>query len=105
MKRDIQSICTGTILEDEIQLTLAELSRGCSVQAVHILEMVDEGILEPLGDDPVNWRFPGDSLRRARTALRLQRDLEINLPGAAMVVDLLDEIDRLHARLRQLERG
>ena len=36
---------------------------------------------------------------RARTALRLQRDLEINLPGVALALELLEELDRLRREL------
>ena len=42
--------------------------------------------------------------RRARTAIRLQRDLDINLAGAALVLELLDEIDTLRSRLHVLDR-
>jgi len=41
-------------------------------------------------------------LQRARTALRLTHDLELNAPGAALVLDLLDQIDTLRARLRRV---
>ena len=44
--------------------------------------------------------FAGASLRRTRVALRLLHDLELNLPGAALAVDLLDEIARLQRRLQ-----
>jgi chaperone modulatory protein CbpM len=40
-------------------------------------------------------------LRRARTALRLARDLELSAASAALVLDLLDQIDTLQARLRR----
>jgi chaperone modulatory protein CbpM len=39
-------------------------------------------------------------LRRARTALRLQRDLEINLPGVALALELMEELERLRRELR-----
>jgi chaperone modulatory protein CbpM len=41
-------------------------------------------------------------LPRARTAVRLQRDLELSAAGTAVVLDLLAEIDSLRARLRRL---
>jgi len=52
-------------------------------------------VLEPQGDTPLDWRFSGDAMRRTRLALRLSRDLDINPPGLALVLDLLDEIARL----------
>jgi chaperone modulatory protein CbpM len=67
------------------------------------VELVDEGILQPAGRNPEQWRFPGTSLQRARTAMRLQQDLKINLAGVALALDLLDEIESLRALIYRLE--
>jgi chaperone modulatory protein CbpM len=102
MGKELIPIFTGRTLHEENGLTLAELSRACAVHAERILELIDEGILEPRGRDPRRWRFSGGSLRRARTAVRLQRDLDINLPGVALALDLLEEIHRLQGLLNRL---
>jgi chaperone modulatory protein CbpM len=65
--------------------------------------MVHEGLLRPAGERPDQWRFSGAQIRRARRAVRLQRDLELNLAGAALALELLDQIDALQARIRTLE--
>jgi chaperone modulatory protein CbpM len=88
------------ILEEQAQLTLADLCRACSVHAERIIELVEVGVLQPLGREPARWIFVNDSLHRARKALRLQRDLEINFAGVAFALELLDEIASLRARLR-----
>jgi chaperone modulatory protein CbpM len=88
------------ILEEQTQLTLDDLCHACSVRAEQIIELVDLGVLEPLGREP--WQFGGASLQRARIALRLHCDLDIDLAGAALALELLDEIDTLRARLRAL---
>ncbi len=88
------------ILEEQTQLTLADLCRACAVHDEQIIALVDVGVLEPQGREPGHWRFGGASLHRARRALRLQRDLDIDLAGAALAVELLEEIDTLRARLR-----
>ena len=93
------SIC---ILEEQTQLTLADLCRACAVHAERIIELVDVGVLEPQGREPARWIFTGASLHRARKALRLQRDLDIDLAGAALALELLDEIESLRARLRAM---
>ena len=98
-----QDILTGLLLDDEVSLSLGELCRVCTVHAEWIIELVDEGILEPHGPDAAHWRFSGPSLVRALRTRRLQQDLGINLAGAALVLDLLDEIENLHARLRVLD--
>jgi chaperone modulatory protein CbpM len=67
-----------------------------------VITWVFEGVLEPIGETPKDWRFTGQSLRRARLALSLTRDLEVNAPGVALALDLLDEIAQLQARLQRL---
>jgi chaperone modulatory protein CbpM len=91
----------GTIVEESVHLTLLELCRATSADEENVLTWVFEGVLEPAGSSPQEWRFGGDSLRRARLALRLTRDLEINPPGVALALDLLDEMAALRTRLHR----
>jgi chaperone modulatory protein CbpM len=90
------------IFEEQTRLTLADLCRACAVHAERIIELVDVGVLEPQGREPARWIFGGASLHRARGALRLQHDLDIDLAGAALALELLDEIKTLRARLHAL---
>ena len=90
----------GIILEEQSQLTLADICRACTTHAESIIELVEEGVLTPAGGEPLRWRFTGLHLRRARVALRLQNDLGVNLAGAALVLQLLEEIKELRAQLR-----
>lgn len=93
------SIC---ILEEQTGLTLDDLCLACAVRDEQIIALVDVGVLEPQGREPARWRFGGASLHRARMALRLQRDLDIDVAGAALALQLLEEIDTLKARLRAI---
>ena len=88
---------TGIVLDEQIEFTLLELCRLCDVKARHIAEIVDEGIVVPAGGSPMHWRFTGLMMRRIQVVLRLERDLEINLPGAAMIIQLLEEMDTLRS--------
>ena len=99
MTRDEPDPARGLVVEEEIHLTLIELCQASHVPEPEIRAWVVEGVLEPLGSAPEEWRFAGASLRRALTALRLSRDLEVNLAGIALALDLLDEITALKSRL------
>ncbi len=88
------------ILEELTNLTLSEISHACAVHAERIIELVDEGVIGPFGREPHRWRFSGTHMRRASVALRLQRDLGVNLAGAALALQLLDEVESLRTRLR-----
>lgn len=101
MSQTQMTFIQGPVVEEEVRLTLVELCQACSADAAHVETWVFEGVLSPSGDSPRNWTFGGDSLRRARLALRLSRDLEINPPGVALALDLLDQIAVLRARLQR----
>lgn len=100
MNRERQTV-TGVILEDETRLSLGELSQACCVNAEFIVELVQEGIVEP--EDPASrrWVFSGVSLIRTRKAINLRRDLGINLAGIALALELLEERERLMAQIER----
>jgi chaperone modulatory protein CbpM len=82
------------------ELSLTELSRTCAVQIDFIMELIEEGVLAPsAGQAPDNWRFSAAQLRQVTVAWRLQRDLGVNLAGAALALQLLDEVETLRAQL------
>jgi chaperone modulatory protein CbpM len=95
------TVVQGRVVEEDVSLTLLELCQACSAEQEHITAWVLEGVLQPVGASPQEWRFGGESLRRARLALSLARDLEINPPGVALALDLLDEIADLRTRLQR----
>ncbi len=98
-ERTISSALRGSVVEDEVELTIVELSRACRTSE-HAIELwVVEGVLQPRGESRESWRFGGDSLARIRVATRLMRDLEVNTPGVALALDLLDRIAELESRL------
>lgn len=98
-----QKTMTGTLLDERTELSLVDLSHACSSSVEWIVELVDEGVLDPTGHEQAQWRFSGPNLLRARTALRLQRDLEINLAGVALALDLIEEIEAMRERLHRFE--
>ena len=96
---------TAIVVEEDVHLSLVELCRACDAQEEQVQLWVVEGVLSPIGSSPREWRFTGTSLRRARLALTLTRELEINPPGVAFALDLLDRIDALEAGLRRVGRA
>src|SRR5210317_643777 len=93
----------GDLLDEDVEMTLAQLFQACELSEAQIIELVEQGIIDPLGPEPAEWRFVSVSLRRIRITRNLQRDLGVNAPGAALALELLEEIEELRARLRHLE--
>jgi chaperone modulatory protein CbpM len=100
MKQSSLSVLQCQVVEEEVPMSLAELCQACGAEHELVLQLVAHGVIEPQGAGPQAWVFAGASLQRTRTALRLLRDLELNLQGAALALDLLDEIARLRRALQ-----
>lgn len=83
-------------------LMLGDFCHACHVPEEHVIAWVFEGILDPLGNMPKDWKFPEPSLTVAKKASRLTFDLELNPPGVALVLDLLAQIGELQVRLKVL---
>ena len=90
----------GTIFDESAILSIKDLSRMCAVDERHIVEYVEEGVLHVVEIDTTEWHFAGSALRRARLALRLERDLELNLAGVALALELMEELEHLRRELK-----
>jgi len=97
------AITTVTVIDRDAELTLGDLARACGAETAWVVELVEVGIVQARrGRQPADWAFQGDDLRRARQARRLQRDFGVELDAAALMLDLMEEVRRLKARLGAL---
>lgn len=101
MRQTNRTAAHAVLVEDDVQFTFDELCRTCRADGEQLRALIHEGVLTPSGEDSQQWRFAGTALRRTRVALRLTRDLQLSADAAALVLDLLDEIDALKARLHR----
>lgn len=91
-------IITAYLLDDAC-LSLEELCAACAVDPVWVVHHVEEGLLAPLPGTVSNWRFTSASLTRTRRIRALERDFDAVPELAALMADLLEEVDALRARL------
>lgn len=92
---------TCIVLDDSTTWGITEICTLCRVENELVREMVNEGLVIPEGSSPETWRFNGFAVKRIQVTMRLQNDLRVNLPGAALVLDLLEELEELRALLGQ----
>lgn len=100
MAKSTALVPTGEIVRP---LSLLDLCRICGSHADWVIELVDEGILDPMGDSRPVWRFQSTSITIVRKVQRLQTDLRLNIPGVALVLSLVKENAGLKRRLQLLE--
>lgn len=91
----------GIVIEEAWVFTLSELALACDTEEARVIELVDEGVLDPAGSMPQEWLFSGPSLQTTQRALRLIDELHIGTAGAALALILLDDIDHLRGELRE----
>lgn len=82
-------------------LSLQEMATECGLHPDLVQRFVALGIIDPLEDDP--GYFAPEAARRIQRLLRLRRDLGVNYNAAGLVLELLERIEQLEARLRRYE--
>lgn len=100
MGRDTLS---AEMMDEFMRLTLRDLCFDCQVSAEYVIELVEFGVLEPRsGRAPSEWVFAGSDLVRIKKAERLRRDLDVNVPGIALSLELLEEVRELRRTVQEL---
>ncbi len=93
-------VSAAVVLEEQGWFTLAALCQASGAEHTWVQAMVGEGLLQPTGHMPQDWRFGGDALPQTRKTLRLARDFELDMAAVALVLELMAEIERLRLQLR-----
>ena len=99
MNNQIEKVYSGIIIEEEEYISLIHLCRLWNHSQEEILELVNEGILEPIGGPKHEWKFTFSTITRVKKVRRLQKDFELNLSASGLVMHLLDRIEELEAKL------
>ncbi|HQS80899.1 MAG TPA: chaperone modulator CbpM [Thiobacillus sp.] len=94
---DDDDILIGSLLE-ESWLTLEQLAAACTVEPAWLIRHIEEGLFPHAECVAGTWRFTGASLLRARRMRQLERDFDAVPELAALVADMLEEIDSLRSR-------
>ena len=92
------------ILEDAC-LTLEQLCAACALERDWLIRHVEEGLIPVSGTVVTEWRFTTAHLARARRMREIERAFDAVPELAALVADMLEEMDELRARLRRAGQG
>lgn len=83
-----------------ILYTAKAICKKYEISNTVLSDMVSWTIANPSGCDADKWLFSQGDYDRIACALRFNKDLDINIPGAAMAIDLLDELGQIKHTLR-----
>jgi hypothetical protein len=85
-------------MSTETCLSCEEFQAAAGISAARFERLVQLGLVDPTELTPV-------CVARVCRVIRLHRDLGVNYTGAAVIVDLVERLDRLEAELASLRRG
>jgi chaperone modulatory protein CbpM len=95
-----RTVLVGLLMEDG-GLTLEQLCSVCAVDPQWVADHVSQGHLHVSGTDPAHWRFGSREIRRTRQIRQIETAFDAVPELAALVADLVDELDGLRSRLQR----
>ncbi|SFN04165.1 chaperone modulatory protein CbpM [Formivibrio citricus] len=87
-------ILVGSLME-ETWLTLEQVAAACMVEPDWLVRHIEDGCFPHAESIAGTWRFSGTCLLRARRMRELERNFDAVPELAALVADLLEEMDLL----------
>ncbi|MBA3660885.1 MAG: MerR family transcriptional regulator [Gammaproteobacteria bacterium] len=100
-KKDLIIIADYTA---QSQLTLKELCEACRVSEEIINNLIEFEIVSPPASNADERTFNLIELKRVQRALRLRRDLNVNLEGIGVLLDLIEQLEQLKQQLHFFEK-
>lgn len=92
------------IVIDDTPLTLAEFAHSCAVTQEWVVTRVQAGLLCNQVSDLSQARFTSAELTRARRLLNIERNFDANPELAALVVDMMEQIEQLKCRIHDMDQ-
>jgi len=97
-------ILIGTLME-ESWLTIEQMAAACRAEPEWLVRHLEEGLFPEADSVAGIWRFSGACLLRARRMHDLERVFDAEPELAALVADLLEEMDALRQIAGRSDRG
>ncbi len=94
----------NAVLIDEETLDMHELASACAVPPTWVVERVEAGLLE-CSTFGGQMRFASAHLVRARRMVTTERRFDANQEVAALVADLIEEVEQLRRQVQAAAKG
>ena len=87
-----------------LSMTFDEVCQQHAISAETLRHLIDYGLFSSDLDPIESVLFDPIMIQRLLRAYRLQADLELNVQGVVLVLELLDELEQLRDELNVLNR-
>jgi chaperone modulatory protein CbpM len=94
------------MIDEDACLTVEEICSVCALEREWLVVRVRDGLIPATGaadtrNADTAWRFTTTTLARVRRMREIERSYDAAPELAALVADMLEEMDALRARLRR----
>ena len=100
---DNKKIIAGVLTNEHTTIPIEDVCQACNISEEKLLEMLEHGLCTHHIVRVNTIYFDEKALRRIQAASRIQRDLDINVPGVVLVLELLDQLEQLRNELNILQ--
>ena len=92
---------------DRRYLRVGEVAVRCRIHPGLVHRFVRLGLVDPIDtrERPERWLFESEAVPLIAKIIRLRNELGINYSGVGVVLELLERINALENRIRELESG
>ena len=95
---------SGVVIDHETGLSFEEIASATHVDEEFIIQLIEYHIVHPhKGTSKKNWQFDHLSLRRLKLARNFYYDLEVNLSGIALLMDMSERIEQLEIEMEKFK--
>ena len=101
---DIKQVVVTSVPARSERISFAQLQELSGLHPTVVGELIELGWITPERTTADAYLFKPRDLYRLRKLDRIRRDFELPLLGASIVVDLLERIDYLETKVRELNR-
>jgi chaperone modulatory protein CbpM len=98
------TVLTGVLIEEATSFSFVEVCHKYHIPEELLIELIEQGLFTHQSMNIKQITLSQKELKKIEKAFRLHRDLEINLPGVALALELLDEIEKMRHELDILRR-
>ncbi len=99
------SVITGVIVDNhDTTISFLEICQHYDIPETILLELLEYGLITEITSSPRDRMFSQSHLQRILSAHRLHTDLDVNVQGAILALELMDELTELRRQLDILRR-
>jgi chaperone modulatory protein CbpM len=100
----MNKVITGILIEETTTFTFNEVCQNYHIPKELLMDLMEYGIFNNQTTQIEQVTFDQNALRKMEIGFRLHKDLDINIAGVALALDLLEELDNMRNELRMLQK-